>query len=481
MSSTTTISNNRNLNSHKKTKSVIENEKYYNSDQVVVINPKTYGRKFTISKAYLDLKDPPGTKPSLHKYIHKNRILIFTLILLYIALDERNHGINKLVHHISLLSVIFINPFELLKGLIAMHSISFLIPLVNFLYHKKKVSIFNKKAKLLCCYGFIQMLVGLSAIYLIFSHKYPMGTTFYLGLVTIVIEWKAHSYFIVTNYESLHRKNMTPEEKEEDDHLKRSQIQYQIDYTTLYQYFYDYFVFIFTPTLIYDQYFEVKKFSQTVPNETLTTRIFEFLKELYSSFAVMITIHYIHVEYIFPPLVENPDFYAYLKIVIPAEITFHLQYYLLYHCVLSLLADLTNFKDRLSFYDNYWDAETSKQILSRWSKPVHSWLYRHILSDLRSFFKFSNVLCVFATMVFSGFFHEILVISITRDVCVPWATLSLIGCGVFIVLEAKFQNFSKSKIYHTIVKIFLFLGHGLFYFSYYYFCFKSYDVYGFNK
>eukprot|EP01132_Coremiostelium_polycephalum_P006766 gene6766-8391_t len=95
----------------------------------------------------------------------------------------------------------------------------------------------------------------------------------------------------------------------------------------------------------------------------LKQRIYSFLKEFYVTISVMVILHYIN---------------------------------------------------RLSFYDNYWEASTTKEILSRWSKPVHSWLFRHVLTDLKTFFGLNNILSLFITVTFSGVFHEVLVSATAR-------------------------------------------------------------------
>ncbi|KAF2072363.1 hypothetical protein CYY_006333 [Polysphondylium violaceum] len=436
----------------------LKDEQEYHED-VIYIEPKTYNRKFTISKAYLDLKDAPGQRPSLHKYIHQNRILIFSLLLLYIALDEKNHGLFKLWSHLTIFSKIFVNPFDLLYDLIFIHTLSFFIPVVNFLHRYKKKA-FNLK-NLLLSYLLIQMLIIFySYNFIIKQSILPVGSLLYMGMEIIVVIYKGHSYFIVSNYDELHKRP-----KKNDDFEKYNK--------TLFGYVKDYLHFLFSPTLIYDQYFEVKHFDYK-GQESLTERVISFFKELYSSITIMIFIHYLHFEYLFPILFNESPFLAYFKILIPAELTFQLQYYLLYHCVLSLLADLTGFRDRLSFYDNYWAAETTKEILQRWSKPVHSWLYRHCLCDMRSLLKLNGSFCLFFTMLFSGMAHEFIVTSTSGGVCVPWSTLNLVGCGILISFENKFirsQN-TISRVYKTIMKIFLFMGHGLFYLAYYNFCYS---------
>ncbi|KAN0035638.1 hypothetical protein ACTA71_004921 [Dictyostelium dimigraforme] len=483
------------------------------SDQVIFVNGKTYDRKFTISKAFLDLDDPPGVKQSFHKFVHRNRILIFSLILIYFAVDGRNHGITKLIHHASVLRTIFVNPFELIIDLTVMYTMSFLMALFNYCYQKNYFSkwLFRKdnKVALFSFYLLVQFIIGTwSAYFILYRQIYPLGTQFYLGLVAIALSWKQHSYFIVTNYENLHKKKMNnkniiihkktdgdqlnnnnnnkknsnnDEENEKkiiefNKEISKRQITYNEDFKTFWEVSKDYFIFLFTPTLIYDQYYEVRKVSKTLKPEPLKTRIISMLKELYSSMVIMMTAHYINVEYIFPVLTEKLDVYSYLKILIPAEINFQLQYYLLYHCALSLLADLSGFNDRLSFYNDYWAAVTTKSILTQWSKPVHNWLYRHMFSDMKSLFKVKTVICLFTTMIFSGFFHEFIVTSITKQVCMPWSTFSLISCAMFIMVENKLPKLSSSSYYHAFVRFLLVIGHGLFYFSYFYFCFSDYDI-----
>ncbi|KYQ99708.1 membrane bound O-acyl transferase family protein [Tieghemostelium lacteum] len=427
-------------------------------DEPIKIKPKLYSREYSLSKAYLDL---PSTKNSVHKFIHSNRILIFTVLLLYILVDDKNHGIFKFSTHMTTLADIFVNPFQLVYDVIVINLIAEMVVVNCYLFHYKKIS----RNTLIVLYSVIQVwLVMYTFLFVFRRREFPIGTMLFLMMEMIITSWKTHSYFMVFNYHALLKVPVTEGFQE----LK-------IKNQSLLRYFGDYLLYMASPTLIYDQYSALRELEDQ-HSQTFTSRVISLLKELYVSLAIVAVLHYIHCEYIFPELFKNqPSIWSFLKILIPAEITFQLLYYLLYHCVFSLFADLTGFKDRLSFYDNYWEATNCKNILQGWSKPVHSWLYRHTLVDLKDRFKLKTSVLMFFTMVFSGIFHELIVSVITKNICVPWSTLNLVGCGICILLEGAF-NLTNKKAYVLFIKCMLFVGHGLFYFAYYNFCFQDYDL-----
>ncbi|EFA81079.1 membrane bound O-acyl transferase family protein [Heterostelium album PN500] len=399
----------------------------------IVVEPTTYKRPFSISSAYLDLEDRPGTIPSAHKLIHKNRILLLTLTLLYVILSEP----DRFVRHLDLLNVIFVNPLLVLPELTVMHSFSMLLPIVTAIYAKKKIS----RKLYVAMYIILQVASSsYSALFVLSNEFLPIGTSLFLSMELILITWKNHSYFIVRNYYDFHNIPEPESVKKEAYHLK-----------SVFWYIGDFY------SLFGVTYIDLRSIS----------------RELYSSFCILVVVHFLNVQIIIPNLYKPPSIKTFATILIPAEINFQLQYYLLYHCVFSLLADISGFRDRFSFYEDYWAAIEVKEILSKWSKPVHSWLFRHVHNDLRSLFGFSKWASLFLTMLFSGFFHEFIIMVTSRNICFPWSTANLIGCGWLIWMETTVKGLATSTPYRLLMRVLLLLGHGAFYFAIYHLCYSK--------
>ncbi|EGG24118.1 membrane bound O-acyl transferase family protein [Cavenderia fasciculata] len=450
--------------------SVVEEEKKLGKEEwkpyIEIPTSKLYKRPFTVSKSYLDMPDRPGESPSIHKLLHKNRIVILTLFLAYIILDKP----YQFVKDIDVFWEIFLNPISLLPSVVFMHFFSFVLPLIHFVSDREKIkltkrgkgtggsrTLFWNRPKIVTSYLLVQALtLFVSFQYVFFKLNAPIGTALFLVLECIVIVWKSHSYFICTNYQLLH------------NHLDNSNIQSN----TLLWYFKNFYHFLLSPTLIYDQFSELLNINDKL-RKSVPDRIKSILLELYTSFALLGLIHYLHMECIFPYMYEPASITSFLKMMIPAEFNFQIQYYLLYHCVFSLLADLSGFEDRLSFYDDYWNACTTKDILQKWSKPVHAWLFRHVHNDLRSLFGVSRMTGLFFTVLFSGLCHEFVVYITSKNMCIPWSTMNLFGCAVLISFEITIKGLSESKIYRALLRVLLVVGHAAFYYAIYHLCFST--------
>lgn len=96
-----------------------------------------------------------------------------------------------------------------------------------------------------------------------------------------------------------------------------------------------------------------------------------------------------------------------LKLAIPNHIIWLIWFYLFFHSVLNIIAELTCFADR-EFYRDWWNSESVYYFWSNWNIPVHKWCARHLYVPLLSF---GLTKCQASTAVFfvSAFFHEYLV------------------------------------------------------------------------
>lgn len=52
-------------------------------------------------------------------------------------------------------------------------------------------------------------------------------------------------------------------------------------------------------------------------------------------------------------------------------------FYMMFECILNLLAEITNFGDR-EFYEDWWNCTTWDEFARKWNKPVHEFLLCHV-------------------------------------------------------------------------------------------------------
>lgn len=52
-------------------------------------------------------------------------------------------------------------------------------------------------------------------------------------------------------------------------------------------------------------------------------------------------------------------------------------WYVIWECILNLLAEVTYFADR-GFYADWWNSVSWDQFARDWNRPVHNFLLRHV-------------------------------------------------------------------------------------------------------
>lgn len=96
-----------------------------------------------------------------------------------------------------------------------------------------------------------------------------------------------------------------------------------------------------------------------------------------------------------------------LKLAIPNHVIWIIWFYLFFHSLLNIQAELTRFADR-EFYRDWWNSESVYYFWSHWNVPVHKWCVRHLYLPLMAV---GLTKCQSKAAVFfvSAFFHEYLV------------------------------------------------------------------------
>lgn len=90
-------------------------------------------------------------------------------------------------------------------------------------------------------------------------------------------------------------------------------------------------------------------------------------------------------------------------------------WYVIWECILNVLAELTLFADR-GFYGDWWNSVSFDQYARDWNRPVHNFLLRHVYHSSISAFKLSKGAATFATFLLSALVHELVMFMMFKKV-----------------------------------------------------------------
>ncbi|KAF2796597.1 MBOAT-domain-containing protein [Melanomma pulvis-pyrius CBS 109.77] len=92
-----------------------------------------------------------------------------------------------------------------------------------------------------------------------------------------------------------------------------------------------------------------------------------------------------------------------------------LAWYVIWECLLNVLAELTCFADR-GFYGDWWNSVSWDQYARDWNRPVHNFLLRHVYHSSISAFHLSKMGATFVTFLLSAVVHELLMFCLFKKV-----------------------------------------------------------------
>ncbi|KAI9762562.1 MAG: acyl-CoA/sterol acyltransferase [Chaenotheca gracillima] len=100
-------------------------------------------------------------------------------------------------------------------------------------------------------------------------------------------------------------------------------------------------------------------------------------------------------------------------LVFPFMMEYLLSWYVIWECILNVLAEVTRFADR-GFYADWWNSTSWDQYARDWNRPVHNFLLRHVYHSSISTFRVSRTAATFITFFLSAVVHELVMWSIFR-------------------------------------------------------------------
>ena len=144
------------------------------------------------------------------------------------------------------------------------------------------------------------------------------------------------------------------------------------------------------------------------------------LEKTTATFGVLCVMMVISQAFIYPPVAKTyamkeagmpieqrwQEFpFVVSDLLFPLLIEQLLAWYLIWECILNVLAEVTRFADR-GFYGDWWNSVTWDQYARDWNRPVHNFLLRHVYQSSISTFNLNRNAATFVTFLLSALVHE---------------------------------------------------------------------------
>ncbi|KAI9805262.1 MAG: acyl-CoA/sterol acyltransferase [Piccolia ochrophora] len=100
-------------------------------------------------------------------------------------------------------------------------------------------------------------------------------------------------------------------------------------------------------------------------------------------------------------------------LLFPFMMEYMLSWYVIWECVLNVLAEVTRFADR-GFYADWWNSTSWDQFARDWNRPVHNFLLRHVYHSSISALQVSKPTATLMTFFLSACVHELVMWSIFK-------------------------------------------------------------------
>ena len=176
--------------------------------------------------------------------------------------------------------------------------------------------------------------------------------------------------------------------------------------------FCNYMRFMVAPTCCYQLIYPLEEHRSW---RNICKRLFQVL----GSALMMVYIFYQHIIPVCRSSVihfENKDYFnifiSVLNVGIPCAYIWLVMFFLIFHSLMNLCAEITRFADK-RFYSDWWNAGNLAEYWRKWNYPIHNWLVRHVYFPLvrRSI---RPDIARLLTFTVSAIFHEYIVMGVFR-------------------------------------------------------------------
>lgn len=190
-----------------------------------------------------------------------------------------------------------------------------------------------------------------------------------------------------------------------------------------------------------------------------------------ATFGTMCVMQVISQAYLYPPVAETVRMkeagmsleermwempWIVSDMLFPLLLEQLLSWYVIWECVLNVLAELTCFADR-GFYGDWWNSVSWDQYARDWNRPVHAFLLRHVYHSSISAFHLSKQTATFATFLLSALVHELVMACLFRKVRGYLFTMQLMQMPLVMLSRTKVLK-GRNLLGNVIFWIGLFVG-----------------------
>ena len=217
----------------------------------------------------------------------------------------------------------------------------------------------------------------------------------------------------------------------------------------------DFFMYTMYPTLVYETNF-VR--TSRVRLGYLIKRMFLILVMLYSLVIVIdCSMGPIVTEIAQTPVVSATTVITNILKLFPSMFLLCcLAFYLVWECLLNVIAELTYFADR-DFYKDWWNSGSILEFCNTWNRSVHKFLKRHVyLPTVRQFNgnKFYGIVAVF---LLSGLVHELALFVIFQRPKTHFILLFMSQLPVIMVQSPQWTR-SNRMVANFLFSVYIVLG-----------------------
>ncbi|TGO46963.1 hypothetical protein BCON_0299g00010 [Botryotinia convoluta] len=136
-----------------------------------------------------------------------------------------------------------------------------------------------------------------------------------------------------------------------------------------------------------------------------------------------------------------------------------LTWYVIWECILNLLAELTCYADR-GFYEAWWNSVSWDQFARDWNRPVHNFLLRHVYHSSISSLRVDKKTATLITFFLSACVHELVMWCIFKKLRGYLLVLQMCQIPLTIMSQTKWMK-GKKTLGNVIFWIGIFTGPSL--------------------
>lgn len=144
------------------------------------------------------------------------------------------------------------------------------------------------------------------------------------------------------------------------------------------------------------------------------------------------------------------------EMLFPLLIEQLLTWYVIWECILNVLAEVTRFADR-GFYGDWWNSVSWDQYARDWNRPVHNFLLRHVYHSSISTFHLSRNAATFVTFLLSALVHELCMTILFKKVRGYLFTMQLLQMPLVTLSRTKLLK-GRTVLGNVIFWLGLFVG-----------------------